>query len=175
MGLINFKDIDFNKSINKELKTFEFNGSEIGVIPYLPIDEKYDFIMATLQKSFDQNVYNPLLLKMYFDLHLIYMYTDIVIDQEDKMDESKLYDIFTKSGLINKVKEAMDQEEIDILMSNIQELSVLISKYKHTFGATLHGIIESLPANMEKAKEIVESITPEKIEELTTFIKNVKE
>ena len=29
MGLINYKDIDFNKSINKVNKTINFNGSEI--------------------------------------------------------------------------------------------------------------------------------------------------
>ena len=32
MGLINYKDIDFNKSINKENKIINFNGSEIQIV-----------------------------------------------------------------------------------------------------------------------------------------------
>lgn len=163
MGIINYKDIDFKKSIDKELKKFEFNGSELAVVPYLPIAEKYDFVMVTLQKSFEKGIYNSVKLDMYFDLHLIYMYTDIVVDSEDRADETALYDIFTRSGLVAKVKELIPGEEIALLKSYIEEMKKVIMKYRNTFGSVFGSFLEQFPTNMEKAKEILNSIDPEKI------------
>ena len=36
MNLINFKDIDFNQSIDNSTEIIEFNGSQIQVLKYLP-------------------------------------------------------------------------------------------------------------------------------------------
>lgn len=87
MGLINYKDIDFNKSINKVNKTINFNGSEIQVVNYLSAQDKYDLIMVTIQKAFEKGIYNEYKLKVYFDLHIVYMYTNIVFTAEDRADE----------------------------------------------------------------------------------------
>lgn len=175
MGLINYKDIDFNKSINKELKTFEFNGSEISVVPYLSINDKYDLVMITLQKSFEKGIYNHVKLDMYFDLHLIYMYTNIQIDNDDRADEAELYDTLKRSGLLDKVIEQIDEEEIETLYNYIYEMEDIIMKYKNTFGTVVSNFIEQLPENMEKAKNIIESFDTDKIKELMTLTQFSKE
>ena len=175
MGLINYKDIDFNKSINKELKTFEFNGSEISVVPYLSINDKYDLVMITLQKSFEKGIYNHVKLDMYFDLHLIYMYTNIQIDNDDRADEAELYDTLKRSGLLDKVIEQIDEEEIETLYNYIYEMEDIIMKYKNTFGTVVSNFIEQLPENMEKAKNIIESFDIDKIKELMTLTQFSKE
>ena len=56
---------------------FEWNGNEIEVLDYLPVEDKYDLIMVTLQKSFEDGYYNPIKVDEFFHLHLIYMYTNI--------------------------------------------------------------------------------------------------
>lgn len=174
MELINFKDIDFNKSINKDLKTFEFNGTEIGIIPYLSIENKYDFVMITLQKSLEKGIYNLVKLDMYFDLHLVYMYTNINFSEEDREDEAELYNIMTKSGFIDKVKENISCDEIDILKTYIQDMQDIIIYYKNTFGTALANFLEQLPENMEKAKTFIEEFDPEKLKTLTDMISDLQ-
>lgn len=174
MALINYKDIDFKQSINTELKTFEFNGSEIAVVPYLSINDKYDFVMITLQKAFEKGVYNLVKLDMYFNLHLVYMYTNIQIDTADRTDEAGLYDIFMRSGLIAKVIETIPPAEIVELHNYIAAMQETIMKYRNTFGAVVGAFIEQLPENMEKAKEAIESFDPNKYSELVNLAANIK-
>jgi hypothetical protein len=171
MGLINYKDIDFNKSINKELKTFDFNGSEIAVVPYLSINDKYDLVMITLQKSLEKGIYNHVKLDMYFDLHLVYMYTNIQIDTEDRADEAELYDTLKRSGLLDKVIAQIDEKEIETLYSYIYEMEDIIMKYRNTFGTVVSNFIETLPENMEKAKDFIESFDQEKINNINALAK----
>ena len=174
MSLINFKDIDFNKSINKELKTFDFNGTEIAVVPYLSINDKYDLVMITLQKSLEKGVYNIVKLNMYFQLHLVYMYTNIQIDNEDRQDEATLYDTLKRSGLIDLVEENIDITELQTLGSWLWEMEDIIMKYRNTAGAAIGAFIDQLPENMEKAKEIIASFDPEKYKGLASLAAQIK-
>ena len=56
-----------------EIKTFNFNNTEIEVKQYLPISEKESLIDSVLQKSVIRGVYNPLAVEMYFNLNIIYL------------------------------------------------------------------------------------------------------
>ena len=175
MALINYKDIDFKQSIDTELKIFEFNGSEIAVVPYLSINDKYDFVMITLQKAFEKGVYNLVKLDMYFNLHLVYMYTNIQIDTADRADEAGLYDIFMRSGLIAKVIEIIPPAEIVELHNYITAMQETIMKYRNTFGAVVGAFIEELPDQVEKIKETIESFDRDKFKDLVSLFDNVKE
>lgn len=172
MALINFKDIDFNKSINKELKTFDFNGTEIGVVPYLPIDDKYDLVMVTLQKSLEKGIYNHVKLNMFFELHLVYMYTNIQIDIEERQDEARLYDTLKRSGLIEMVLANINQNELETLWKNIKEMEDIMMSYRNTFGSVVNAFIEQLPDNMEKVKDIIATLDMEKV---NTIVNRFKE
>lgn len=160
MALINYSEIDFNKSINKENKIIEFNGSEIQIVPYLSIQDKYDFIMITLQKAFDNGIYNDLKLDMYFDLHLIYMYTNIVFNNEEKTDELALYDVLMQSGLINTVKKNINEKEISNLWHLMKAIEIKLSNYKGSFLTFLIEAINTLPEKAQKAIELLQKIDP---------------
>ena len=174
MGLIKYKDIDLKQSINKELVTFDFNGSEIGVVPYLTINDKYDLVMITLQKSLEQGVYNRVKLSMYFDLHLVYMYTNIEFDAEDRLHEDELYDNMTRSGLIDAVKVHISSSDIIELWGYIEEMEKIIMKYRNTFGSVFSAFVEQLPQNMEKAKEIIGEFDQEKFKGIVDLTKNIQ-
>ena len=64
--------------INEETTKINFKDTEIEVLNYLPIDDKYSLISITLQKAQEENVYSPVLLDMFFHLHLVYLYTNII-------------------------------------------------------------------------------------------------
>ena len=174
MGLVNYKDIDFNKSIKKENKIIDFNGTEIQIVPYLSTNDKYDLIMITLQKSFEKNIYNVFKMDIYFDLNIVYLYTNIVFSQKDREDESKLYDELKYSGLLDLIKNEIDPQELTYLKNCIIELSNIILKYRNTFGAVLGGFIEQLPENMEKAKSIIGEFDPEKYKLLLNLASQIK-
>lgn len=160
MGLINYKDIDFNKSINKVNKTINFNGSEIQVVNYLSAQDKYDLIMVTIQKAFEKGIYNEYKLKVYFDLHIVYMYTNIVFTAEDRADEVGLYDTLTNSGLIKLVKEQIDKEELQSLWSDIKIIENKLYDYKGSLLTFLTEAIENLPGKAEKAMETLNQMDP---------------
>lgn len=175
MGLINYKDIDFNKSINKELITFDFNGSEIAVVPYLSINDKYDLVMITLQKSLEKGIYNPVKLDMYFKLHLVYMYTNIQIDTAERADEAELYDTMMRSGLIKQVIAHIDPVELEELMEYIQRLQKVIMKYRSGLGNIVSEFVEKLPEYIEQAKEVAATLTPEKMQEIKTLFSGAQQ
>ena len=67
MNRINYADLQLR--VDKSVSTFDFNGQTIEVLNYLPIEDKYDLVMVTLQKSEENGGYNPLKMDMY--LHLL--------------------------------------------------------------------------------------------------------
>lgn len=72
--------------VNTQPKEIDFEGNKIEVLQYLPVEDKYDLVMITLQKSLEEGIYNPIKKDMYFHLYMVYMYTDISFtDKQKKM------------------------------------------------------------------------------------------
>ena len=164
MSIINFKDINCKQLINKENKTFEFNGQEIQVIPYLSVGEKYQLIMATLAKADDNGIFNPLKMHMHFNLNIVFMYTNLVFDAEDRMDEDELYDTLTQSGLIQLVLDNMNDSEIDELSNMLDATETKINQYNSGVSGMVDKIlhaIEGLPEKFDKALTMLKEMAPE--------------
>ena len=174
MGLINFKDIDCNKSINKENKIINFNGSEIQILNYLPIRDKYDLIVISLQKSFENNIYNYHKLKMYFNLHLIYLYTNIVFDVEDRADEEGLYDILKRSGLLDAVVAEIDEKEKNNLWADLIAIKEDMEKYYSSFSGFLENALEDLEEKLKQGFDFIKSLDLKENPELLKIIKEIK-
>ena len=168
MELVNFKNIDFNKSINKELKVINFNGTDIAIVPHLNIQDKFDFVMITLQKSFCNGIYNDVKLDMYFDLHLVYMYTNIEFDAEDRADEEGLYDTMFNSGLIAAVRESIGEETIKELMELIKRTRSRLIDYKGSFISFVLDIIDTIPNKAQEALGFLNKVDPEIIKKFAT-------
>ena len=63
--------------VNTDVKTFKVGDAEVEVLQYLPYQDKYDLVMLTLQNAEEKGIYNPIKLDRYFNLYLVYMYTNI--------------------------------------------------------------------------------------------------
>ena len=153
----------------KDVSTFEFCGNTIEVLNYLPVEDKYDLISITAQKAEEDGIYNPLLLDMYFHLHMIYMYTNLSITPKQKEDEMKLYDILFSNGFLTKFLETIDEDEY---MEVQDYLKALVSKkltYKNTAASVLQTIIHDLPKNAAAAKDLVENFDKEKYQAVIDF------
>jgi hypothetical protein len=167
MSKVSYSSLKLKK--DNTVSTFEFEGQEIEVLNYLGVEEKYDLIMVTLQKAEEDGIYNQLKVDMFFHLHLIYMYTNINFTEKQKEEESKLYNALKSSGFMDAFLKAIPQDEYNELYYYISHTIDDIMKYKNTAGAVLQSVINDLPKNAEKMKEIMESFDKEKYQQVMDF------
>ena len=150
---------------------FEWNGNEIEVLDYLPIEDKYDLSMITLQKSLEDGYYNPIKIDEFFHLHLIYMYTNINFTEKQKEDENKLYDSLKSNGLIDAFIAHFSEIQYDELYVWLEDVKKEIIDYKRSTSALIQSLVVDLPKQAEAAKQIVDSFDAEKYQNVINFAK----
>ena len=150
---------------------FEWNGNEIEVLDYLPIEDKYDLIMITLQKSLENGYYNPIKIDEFFHLHLIYMYTNINFTEKQKEDEHKLYDSLKSNGLIDAFIEQMNEFDYSELFNMLDDTKRELTEYKRSTSALIQSLVSDLPKQAEAMKNIMDNFDPNKYKEVLNFAK----
>lgn len=155
--------------VDKSVETFDFNENKIEVLKYLPIEDKRDLVEITLQKAEENGVYNPVLLDMYFHLHLVYMYTNLSFTEKQKENEAKIYDALTCNGFFDKFFEVLPEDEYENLMDYIEDIMEDTLAYKNTAGAVLQSVIQDLPRNAQAAADIVKSFDPNQYQAVIDF------
>ena len=169
MADIKFEDLNLQKT--NEIKTFKWGDKEIEVKQYLPIQDKYDLVMITLQKSAEGGIYNPLKLDIYFHLNLLYLYSNIEFSEQERENEEDLCDILENSGFMAEFLKTLNENEYNYLLDKIEELSLKIEEYNTTAASVIRGLIDDLPANAEAAQKIVENFDPTKYQAVIDFAK----
>lgn len=150
---------------------FEWNGNEIEVLDYLPIEDKYDLIMITLQKAYENGYYNPIKIDEFFHLYLIYIYTNINFTDKQKEDEHKLYDSLKSNGLIDAFIKEMNEFDYDELFTLLEDTKNAILNYKTSTVGLIQGIISDLPKQAEAMQNIIDNFDKDKYQEVINFAK----
>lgn len=150
---------------------FEWNGNEIEVLDYLPIEDKYDLIMITLQKSLEDGYYNPIKIDEFFHLHLIYMYTNINFTEKQKEDEHKLYDSLKSNGLIDAFIEQMNEFDYSELFNMLEDTKREITNYHRTMVSLVQNLITDMPKQAEAMSKILDNFDPDKYQNVINFAK----
>lgn len=163
MTKVSFASMKLKVDTNVNTFDFEYNGAtySIDVLKYLPISEKNDLIEVALQKAEQNGNYNDVALEMYFNLNLIYLYTNISFTDKQKEDESELYDKLQCSGLIDAVIANMDQDEYSQLLEYLEKTKENRLVYGNSAAAVLRSFIQDLPSQMSQAVDILNNIKPE--------------
>lgn len=159
--------------LNEAVETFDFNGETVEVKQYLPIKDKYDLVMITLQKCNEGGIYNPVKMSIYFALNVCYLYTNINFTEKQREDEEKLYDLLTCSGLLEKVIAAIPESEYSDIVDFTNETIEMNIKRDLSMAGMLNGLVNQLPAKMEEAKSVIESINPDVFQNVMAFTKAV--
>jgi hypothetical protein len=168
MGKVSYTNLKLKVNTDVEKIILDEN-TEIEVLKYLPIEDKYDLIAITLQKSKDNDIYNPLMLDMYFHLYLIYLYTNISFTDKQKENEQKLYDTLKSNGIIDKVLEAIPEEEYDDLLDFMDQLINIEMNYNNSAAGVIRKLVDDLPKNAQAANDIVNNFDKEKFQNVINF------
>ena len=155
--------------LNTDVNTFDFGGQKIEVLKYLPAQDKYDLLMVTLQESLENGVYNEFKLNLYFELNLVYMYTNISFTEKQREDELKLYDNLKSNGFFDLFYQTIDEQEYNELLTQLNTLKEDNIFYKTSMAAIVNGLIQNLPKNAEVAAKIVESFDPKQYQAVVDF------
>ena len=157
--------------INTQSKEIDFNGNKIEVLQYLPIEDKYDLVMITLQRCYEDGIYNPIKKDIYFHLFLVYMYTDIVFTEKQKENELKIYDTLESNGLMAEIIKAIPEEEYNLLFNYINEVIENKMYWNTSASAIANKIINDLPSNMQAAVDALNNFDQDKFKAVQSFAK----
>ena len=128
-----------------ETKTFYYdrqtNEVYYSVKHYLPVKEKLEMIEKIINQSIDENgYYNPLRLRIFTVLEMVYAYTNLSFTEKMKEDPLKLYDILESTGIFKDVKNVISENDWDIIQGTIKETIESIYAYKNS----LMGILDAV-------------------------------
>lgn len=163
---------ELNLKTPDEYNICSFNDKEIKVLKYLPIKDKIDLIEIALERAQENGRYNEMKLDIYFNLYLIYMYTDLEFTDEEKANDEELYDELISSGLLADIINAIDEEEYDELVDYLVETKEKNEEFMTSAAALLRSFIQDLPKNAQAAAEIVENFDKDKYKEVVQFARD---
>lgn len=160
-----------NLKFNPEQVIVLINDKQIHVKTKVSIKDKIDLIQVALQKSRDNGIYNEMDLEMYFNLNLLYVYTDIDFDADDRANEEDLYDMLESNQVFDKVIAAINPYEMDFLYNNLETMKKSYIKRDSSIATLLQTLVEELPQNAQEAAEIVDNFNPEAYQRVIDFAK----
>lgn len=158
-------------STDNTVKNFDYNGKQIEILNYLPIEDKYDLIMTTLQKSREGDIYNTVKLDMYFHLHLIYLYTNLSFTDKQREDEMKIYDNLKSNHFIDSFLAEFSEEEYNELLFLMENEIKNEQTYNLSLASMIKTLVNDLPKNAQAAMDMVNSFDKEKYQEVIDFAK----
>lgn len=111
---------------------------------YLPVKEKMDLVSRIINQSTDDNgFYNPMRVKLYTTLEVVYAYTNLTFTSKQKEDPFKLYDLLVSSGLYDTITSHICNEDLEELEGSIWETIKSIYSYRNS----VMGILENISAD----------------------------
>ena len=158
--------------IDTSTKTVDLgNGVSIEILKYLPIEEKYNLIEITLQKAYEGEIYNPIKLDMYFSLYLVYLYSNINFTDKQKEDEYKIYNALKSNGVLDKIIDAIEDDEYNELYTMLVETEDKKTQYNQSLVGVFNLLSEAVNQNSDRLKEIANNFQEEKFQNVLDFAK----
>lgn len=139
MAKISFSKLGLTK--NTKVGKFEWNGQEVEVKAYLPIQEKLELISSVINQCQDENNFiNDAKMAMYLDLETAYHYTNINFTEKLKSDPAKLYDLLAGSGFLQDMYAVLPQTEARSLAIWLDKNANHIYDYRNSVYAILDAL-----------------------------------
>lgn len=106
---------------------------EIEVKQYLPIQKRLELISKVANNSADANNFaNPVKVEVFFDLEVMYYYTNITFTEKQKEDFIKTYDLLKENGIFDIIIDNIPEGEYDSLWADTWSCISEIYKYQNS-------------------------------------------
>ena len=140
MAKVSFSKLGLTK--NQEVKILNWNEQNIEVRQYLPISEKLELISNVINFAHDGNANfaNPVQVKVFTGLELLYAYTNISFTDKQKEDPAKLFDLVKSSCLLDSVIMMIPANEYTDLVTGVQNSITAIYAYQNSVMGVLDNI-----------------------------------
>ena len=111
---------------------------------YLPFAEKLDLVSRIINNSVDDNgFYNPMRVKLFMILEVVYAYTNLSFTEKMKEDPFKLYDILVSTGIFADIENVIREKDWVEIQENVWSTIKNIYNYKNS----VMGVLESIKAD----------------------------
>lgn len=158
MAKVSFTKLGLTK--NQDVRIVEWNEQSIEVKQYLPTVDKLTLISNVLNRAHDENNFsNPIKLKVFAALEIMYAYTNINFTDKQKEDAPKLYDLIVGSGLFMEIVDHIPADEYGYVMDGIFESANAIYSYENSVLGILNSVKEDYSALNFDASEIQEKLS----------------
>lgn len=158
---------DLGLKVNDEVKTISIQGKQINIFKYLPIHQKNDLVQIALQNARENGVINDVKLEVYFNMYIVFLYTDLVFTDEEKQDLEQLYDELQSSGILTRIIGAID--EYDTLFEYLEIMRDTQDKYETSAAGLIKQLTQDLPQTAAIAAEQLKDFNPEKFQQVMAF------
>ena len=147
MAKIPFSKLDMKLNARDFVVCHENSKGEVvqyEVKNYLPIKEKMDLVSRIINQSTDDNgFYNPMRVKLYTTLEVVYAYTNLTFTPKQKEEPFKLYDLLVSTGLYDNITSHICAEDLEELEGSIWDTIKSIYSYRNS----VMGILENISAD----------------------------
>lgn len=158
--------------LNQNTQTFEFNGCEIEVKQYLPINDKLKLIGDVMSASMDDNNFaNPVKIDVFTALYVIEAYTNITLTEKQKSEPEKVYDILQSNGILELVISNIPESEYTAITLGIHRSVKSYFRYKNSVVGILDTISTDYSNLNLEASEIQQKLAdPQNLELLKNIL-----
>lgn len=147
---------------NTNIKTFNIDENTIEVLQFLPIQDKYDLIMITLQECKEDKLYNPIKLEEMFKVNIVYMYTNLYFTDKQKSEPEKIYNTLKSNGILDEIISNIPANEYLELVGYLDKIIENEMKYSLSMSAIIANIINDLPKQAQAMADIMNTFDENK-------------
>ena len=115
-----------NLKLNPDVKTITLYGQEVEVKQYIPIEDELELIGYVINQTQDSDInkfLNTVKLKMFFDLEIVFYFSNIVFTDKQRENLPKLYDLLDYNSVIEEIAAAMPQGLYEGLWNDVMEIA----------------------------------------------------
>jgi hypothetical protein len=149
-------------SADCEIGYYNKAGDEIKyeVKNYLPFKDKLELVSKIINQSIDDNgFYNPMRVKMYMTLEIVYAYTNLNFTEKMREDPFKLYDILISTGIFADIIKVISADDWKEIQENVWSTIKNIYDYRNSAMGILSFIASDYSAVEMDASKIQELLS----------------
>lgn len=146
-----------NLKLNSEPKVITLYDQEVEIKQYIPIEDELELIgnVINQEEASDSNKFlNIVKLKMFFDLEIVFYFSNIVFTDKQKENLPKLYDLLDYNSVIEEVAAAMPEGLYEGLWHDTMNMADRI--YEQTNSA--FGILDSISTDYSNLNLDIEGL-----------------